>query len=245
MTGRKTAPPKPSAPLPPKIPSIVLKKAIPAAPVDLNASPEVLSGRINTALATACHLADQPVFKVRATSVHQRSAEILIQLNSAADAAFAVEGESIFLRSVNPGLRLKVKTFPIIVHGIPTSFHITRRPAVAEFQNDNPEALSSLQSLSWANQASIKEGKPFSSLIIHLTNPHKANFAIRNKIAFHSVLKLAEMSTRRILQCYSCRAFGHLAARYTAKSSRCSHCAQHHRVEVCPLSDLPASCANC
>lgn len=124
-------------------------------------------------------------------------------------------------------------------------FDITRKPAVAKFQNDNPEALTSLQSINWANQASIKEGKPFSSLIIHLANPAEANFAIRNKIVFQSVLKLAEMSSRRTLQCYTCLAFGHLAARCPSKVARCSHCAQQHRVEVFPLSDLPASCANC
>lgn len=236
---------EPRIALPPKIPAIVLKQSIPAAPVELKTSAEVLSARINKALASACLMADRSVFKIRATSVNQRSGEITVQLHKAEEAAFASEGESLWLPSVNPGLKLKVKTFPIIVHGIPTLFDITRKPAVAEFQNDNPEALSSLQSINWANQASIKEGKPFSSIIIHLSNPNEANFAIRNKLAFQSVLKLAEMSTRRVLQCYSCLAFGHLAAKCPAKAGRCSHCAQNHRVEVCPLDDLPALCANC
>lgn len=231
--------------LPPKIPAIVLKQTIPAAPVETKSSPEILSARINKALASACLSANHPSFKIRATSINQRSGEILIQMHSADDAAFAVESEPLWLPSINAGLRIKVKTYPIIVHGIPTSFDITRKPAVAEFQNDNPEALSSLQSITWANQASIREGKPFSSIIVHLSNPAEANFAIRNKLAFQSVLKLAEMSTRRVQQCYSCLSFGHLAARCPSKSGRCSHCAQNHRVEVCPLSDLPASCANC
>lgn len=231
--------------LPPKIPSIVLKQAIPSAPVELKTGAEVLSAKINSALKKACQLAEQPCFKIRATSVNHSSGEILIHLHKAEEAAFAADGQLLWLPLVNPGLRLKVKTYPIIVHGIPTSFDITRNPAVAEFQNDNPEAMSSLQSLNWANQVSIREGKPFSSLIIHLSDPNEANLAIQNKIAFQSVLKLAEISTRRVVQCYSCMAFGHLAAKCSAKLGRCSHCAQNRRSEVCPLNDLPASCANC
>lgn len=102
-----------------------------------------------------------------------------------------------------------------------------------------------VQSLNWANHTSIKEGKHFSSLIIHSSNPNEAKFAIRNKIAFQSVLKLAAMSTPRILQCYSCLASGHLAAKCPTKTVWCSHCSQSHRSEFCPLDNLPASCANC
>lgn len=102
--GPKGAPAFPVASMPRKIPSIVLKQSVPAAPVELMTSAEILSARINKALAVACQAADQPVFKIRASSVNQHSGEILIQMHDAKDAAFATKGEALWLPSVNSGL---------------------------------------------------------------------------------------------------------------------------------------------
>lgn len=101
-TGQKTAAPTIPSSLPPEIPSIVFKQAIPAAPVELKTSAKVLSARINKALAAPCLLAERPVFKIRGTSVNFRSGEILVQLHDAKDSSFATEGESLWLPSVNP-----------------------------------------------------------------------------------------------------------------------------------------------
>lgn len=88
-------------------------------------------------------------------------------------------------------------------------------------------------------------GKPFSSLIIHLTDPAAANAAIRNRVCYKHVLKMTERSTKRVRQCYQCLAFGHHARSCTEEFRSCSHCAGAHAYDDCPKMAEPLCCVNC
>lgn len=164
----------------------------------------------------------------------QRSLRAILSLTSDA-----------WVASINPGLTLKRKVYPIIVHGIPTTFDPASRSHTHDFLAENHGVLDSTTKMVWANKHSIKMGKPFSSLILHLTDPIAANQAIVNRVCFKHTLKLTEKSTKRIKQCYTCLDFGHYAKACSEAVRACSHCAGNHHYQFCTRLSSPVRCVNC
>lgn len=150
-----------------------------------------------------------------------------------------------WVEGINPGLGLRRKVYPIIVHGIPTTFNPASKRHLKEFIQENHGALDTATKMTWANRYSIEAGKPFSSLIIHLTDPAAANTAIRNRICFKHLLKVTEKSTKRVKQCYKCLDFGHFAKACPEDFRSCSHCAGAHPFDDCPKRAEPLCCVNC
>lgn len=150
-----------------------------------------------------------------------------------------------WVMAINPGLCLKRRVYPVIVHGIPTTFNPGSRSHVRDLIDENHGVLDTATKFVWANKHSIELGKPFSSLIIHLTDPIAANNAITNRVCFKHILKVTEKSTKRIRQCYTCLDFGHYAKTCSEKLRACSHCAGNHRYETCTKMTEPVRCVNC
>ncbi|KAG0138933.1 hypothetical protein CROQUDRAFT_20307, partial [Cronartium quercuum f. sp. fusiforme G11] len=145
--------------------------------------------------------------------------------------------------SINPYLRLKMDIFPIIVHGIPTSFNPNNTSHIQKLMDENTGVLDTLQRVLWANQKALDGTKTHSSLIIHLTDPKAANYAIRNRVSYGD-LKRTERSYRRILQCHKCQDFGHFFSACT-NSAACTHCTGEHPFEDCDRRGDPVTCVNC
>lgn len=150
-----------------------------------------------------------------------------------------------WVNKVNPQLGLKRKAYPIIIHGIPTTFKPSSRAHVHELIKDNHGVLDSATRIVWAKKFSIEAGKPFSSLIIHLTDPAAANQAINNHVCFKHLLKVTEKLTKQVRQYYQCLDFGHLAKTCPESFRSCSHCAGAHPFEDCPKREEPICCVNC
>lgn len=150
-----------------------------------------------------------------------------------------------WVKTLNPLLLLRRKVYPVIVHGIPTSFKPDSRVHVREFVDENHGTLDTATKIVWANKHSIELGKPFSSLIIHLTDPIAANHAITHRLCFKHTLKLTEKSTKRIRQCYTCLDFGHYAKSCSETIRACSHCAGNHPYHACTRLADPVRCVNC
>lgn len=150
-----------------------------------------------------------------------------------------------WVREINPKLGLRRKIYSIIIHGMPTSFDPSLRAHIQDFLEENHGVLDTATKLVWANRYSIESGKPFSSLIVHLTDPVAANAAIQNRVCFRHLLKVAERSTKRVRQCYQCLDFGHLAKACTESFRSCSYCAGAHPHKDCPKRSEPLCCVNC
>lgn len=146
--------------------------------------------------------------------------------------------------ALQPTLIVKRKVYPIIIHGMNTRFNPDNVEHTNKLIRGNPEALSSAVACFWANPTSIKEAKSHSLLIFHLTNPNQANYAIQNSIVWESVLKRAEQSRKRVIQCFKCFGFDHVASK-CSKPQVCSHCTDKHPVTNCPKADKPPTCVNC
>lgn len=146
---------------------------------------------------------------------------------------------------INPLLVLKRKAYPIIIHGMPTSFNPHSREHLHDFIEDNGGVLDTCTRIVWANKYSIESGKPYSSLIVHLTDPVAANTDIRNQICYKHLLKVTEQSTKQVRQCYTCFDYSRHAITCPEKFRSCSHCAGTHAYEACSKRDEPLCCVNC
>lgn len=244
----------PSAPAPTQAPKLTLAQLATdkADFVEMSTDPSDLANQamtaINSALKEHATVTGAPVnpVSVRGITRNNFTGEIHFHLNSqeGLKEVSALKTDA-WIVSVNRDLCLKRRIYPIIVHGIPTTFNPESRVQLHNFIEENQGVLDSTTKVVWANKHSIATGKPFSSLIIHLFDPMAANQAITNRIVFKHLLKVAEKSTKRIKQCYTCLDYGHYAKTCSEDLRACSHCAGQHHYDACTKRAAPIRCVNC
>lgn len=217
--------------------------------VDILSDAENLASRANNAIRELLSEGLSPVVPtapVRGLTRNSYTGEIQLQLgNQALLKAVLSHPSDSWVKNVNPALYLKRKIYPVIVHGIPTTFDPTNQRHTQTLINENHGVLDSATRMIWANKFSIQSGKPFSSIVIYLTDPDAANQAIRNRVCFKHLLKVTEKSTKRIKQCYQFLDFGHFAKKCPVDFCACSHCAGSHAYNDCKKLAEPLCCVNC
>lgn len=244
----------PSAPAPLKAPQLTLSQlsADKSDFVEMTTEAGLLASRAHKAIHTALREqgeatgATVPPVKLRGITCNSFTGDINLHLDhrTSLTAILALKSDA-WVSDINPGLGLKRKVYPIIVHGIPTTFKPSSRAHIHDFIEENNGVLDTATKVVWANKYSIEQGKPFSSLIIYLTDPIAANQAITNRLCFKHLLKVTEKSVKRIKQCYTCLDFGHYAKTCPDENRTCSHCAGAHPYHACTKLSAPVRCANC
>lgn len=230
-------------------PSISLVQKTRDKPVELDSDDGYFVECVNKKLAsfTDLHsLGDNTlsIHPIRGFTKNHRTGDITLQFNCQEDTDTAALLHASWVPALNNSLRLKLPSYPIIVHGIPNKFNQDNAADIENLVSVNEGILDSLLSIKWANQHLIESGKPFSFLIIHLRDPEEANKAIKNRINFLSILKVVAKSVRRQGQCLKCLAYGHSKLRCNTES-KCASCSSTHPMDVaCPSARSPL-CANC
>lgn len=220
-----------TAPPPMALLEIVLAQGKPGGKAELESKASFLAGRINFILAEACS-PDPPV--VRALRKVHRTGEIILQFNDHEHARVAQEQSPDWLPLLNPDLKIKVKLYTIMIHGIPTTFNVNSTSEVQDFMEGNKGLLDSLQTVRWADPHSILISKPYSSIFVSLSDPKEANAAIYNKINFEGELKTTKRSKKHAgaSQCFKCQVYGHHQSNCPSEPC-CAHCADSHETQQC------------
>jgi hypothetical protein len=159
------------------------------------------------------------------------------------------------LQSVDP-------EFPIIVHGIPTSFdaHIDSEDVLKLCQenwHDPEEGTKGISVLydydisrvHWIRNMPVdqlRSTKKYSSLVIYFRDAAIANEAITNQIAVNGIVRRTEKYRALPMQCFKCRKYGHISA-LCKNDSKCGFCAGNHLTRdcKCPASTPCATTAQC
>lgn len=199
---------------------------------------------INFTLAEVGH-PNPPI--VRALHCVHRTGDIVLQFNTQDHAQQACDLSAEWVPLFSSELKLKLKLYTIMVHGVPTTFGVNRSDKIHELVNENPGLLDSLQSVRWANGNSMATSKPFSSLFLSLSDPEEANAAIYNKVSFGGELKNTERSKKHSgkAQCFLCQAYGRQQSTCTSEPC-CAHCAGGHASKDCKRpATATKRCINC
>ncbi|KAF8580297.1 hypothetical protein K439DRAFT_1357325, partial [Ramaria rubella] len=137
-----------------------------------------------------------------------------------------------WLPNLSSSLHITPQTYPILVHGIPTSFETSRdSDDIVTLLDENchlihPSMLSStlqcshppfnalihpsmLQNVEFISHSPQSVKKAHSSLLLYLTSPNAANDCIKRHITFNRCLHTTVKFIRYPLQCYNCYCFGH------------------------------------
>ena len=134
-------------------------------------------------------------------------------------------------------LVLAHRTYPILVHSMPSTFDTsTNGKDVADIIDSNDEFIkhpSVIQHIKFLphkrTQVASREN---CALIIHFTDPTTANCCINHHIIFWGRLLPAVKYVHHPPQCYSCHQEGHLACSCRQKP-RCGLCAGEHNTWDC------------
>lgn len=228
--------------------TFTLNQRNPKEPVFADIATPMLADKINTAIQAAG--VKSPIgrtISVRGV-VRHRSGDLRILAKSVIDKDALTDPDNVtrWIAELTDGLTFRQKTYPIIIHGMPTEeFDPENANDVKEMCKGNEAYLSSWDHAHWANEKAAKE-KKHSSLIVHLRSAKEANGAVKNSICYRYDVKRTQVSIRPAPQCYKCHRFGHMAAACPEAEERCSHCATAgHRYGSCPKKDDSPVCAFC
>ncbi|CAL1672107.1 unnamed protein product [Lasius platythorax] len=141
------------------------------------------------------------------------------------------------------GLKISedIKSLPrLIIHGIPADMcpEDIKRDLMAQnlngFHNDDVKIIYIYP---------LKQNRSTTSCVIEVSPAIRRALFNRGRIFLH-FLACNFVDHVRILQCFRCLAFGHLARDCKAMPS-CGHCSEPHESKDCKRKDQPPICCNC
>jgi hypothetical protein len=136
--------------------------------------------------------------------------------------------------------------YMVIAHGMTREFDQTKDVPELQKQNQIQAPGVQITKAAWVNRR-VEATKRQSSLILWVGSAEQAN-QILDKGLFWNFEKMdteIHQSTHRILQCFKCQQYGHIAPKCTAKSDTCSHCAGSHAARECHARKEDTRCACC
>ncbi len=177
---------------------------------------------------------------IRAVGRH-RSGDIWVATHTEAGRDMLMATVDRWLPKLSGQLYYTCKTYPVLVHGVPTSLDPPKGGEDGEdiatlLINDNADIITHpavLKHMEFLTHNIDKEPrKVHRSLVMHFTDRKIANQCIDRHIMLHDRILLAVKFVRRPPQCYNCYGVGHLACSCNRKTS-CGLCAEEHDTRHC------------
>ncbi|KAF8574396.1 hypothetical protein K439DRAFT_1319617, partial [Ramaria rubella] len=146
-----------------------------------------------------------------------------------------IETAHRWLPNLSGHLHITPKTYPILVHGIPTSFETSRdSDDIAALLDENchlvhPSMLQHAEFISWSPQS---DKKTHTSLILYLTSLNAANDCIKQHISYCGCLHSMVQFICYPPQCYNCHHFSHFA-QSCRSATTCGLCSAKHATHDC------------
>lgn len=204
---------------------------------------------------------------ITARSVHRyaRTGDLSITFTSRQDATSVICSTSgpDWVKAVDPSFRFIPPQFPVVTHGVPTSFDVKDGTGSMSWSQANPEFEPS--SVDWIRRLPEGPDRPHhASARIVFTSPEDANRAIERGLAFEGHLCPTHKARLPPRKCTQCQRWGH-SAPFCNRPRRCgicgdtSHFTEGHRTECGNYDDLhdcaaspddctvalPKKCATC
>ena len=143
------------------------------------------------------------------------------------------------------GLSTTKPKYGIVVHGVPTKdFDPTNEESRATVEKQNAKDGMRIVGIHSLRRKPGKETRPHQSIVIFMDDVKAANQSIAHGIYINYGHYMAEKYTPhlKVLQCYNCQKFGHVASKCKA-TERCGMCGGPHKADQCNKSNM--KCANC
>ena len=121
-----------------------------------------------------------------------------------------------WLPQLSDGLTYIPKTYPVLIHGVPTSFDTSHdSPDINALLDVNLDIIphpSTLQHVEFLirNPGRLQH-KTHSSVVLHFMDPTVANDCIAHQVSLHGRLRSMVKFIQHPPRCYSCHQLGHFA----------------------------------
>jgi hypothetical protein len=161
-----------------------------------------------------------------------------------------------WLTGLSPSALITRPNYPVLVHGVSKAEIVGSQEDIQQIITDNVQYHKNLDitSIKWPYTSS-KSGletqqkeRTHGSIIVDCTTPEAANAIIQKGISIGKEIRMAERFVRecRVLQCFNCYKYGHMAKGCT-NAAYCGHCAGAHKSDECIFPDEKdkEKCCNC
>jgi len=176
-----------------------------------------------------------------------RGHTILLTLNSKEAATWINEhpAEHNFCEALSVGSHIKLRTYNLILPGIPLSLDPSQSENLHEIEEVNRLKEHSIRKIRWIKPPNRRRpDQKHAYAILTTSSVDNANDLIRNSIEICGARVRPRKQKQEPMQCMKCRRWGHLTADCKADDNTCSRCGDKHPSNACNNKGK-TFCVNC
>lgn len=151
-----------------------------------------------------------------------------------------------FAKGLSEGAIVILRSYPVIVKYVPTTFDIDNPEEWAEIVKKARGTPDSVAGTRWVKDPSRrKPNQKFAYLVVDFKNPEAANNLISAGAYIHGKRCDAKKYRMDPYRCNKCQKFGHVTAICKSDNIICGHCSEDHWTSQCNEENKTPRCANC